>query len=225
MAKSEERNKAIKLRQKGESIKRIAKILNVSKSSASVWCKDVLLTKRQIEILHKKMVMGSYAGRLIGSKIQHENRLKRAKEAESVAINDVGRLSDRDLLISLASLYWGEGWKKKRELGFNNSDPEMIKFAIDILRRLCRIEENRFILHVGINQIHKNRDGEVKDYWSKVTGVPKNQFRKTVFIKAKNKKKYNNFSVHYGTLNVRISRSSNLYYRMMGLIEGLKKGL
>ena len=47
------------------------------------------------------------------------------------------------------------------------------------------------------------------------------QFRKTVFIKAKNKKHYNNFKTHYGTLTVKIKKSSDIYYKTMGLIKGL----
>lgn len=88
----------------------------------------------------------------------------------------------------LVALYWGEGSKKKRELFIINSDPEMIKFLLDAFRRLFKIENDRFILGVGINIIHKEREEEIKDYWSKITGIPKSRFRKTIFSKSKNKK-------------------------------------
>lgn len=62
MAKSKERNKAIEFRRKDESIKRIAKILNVSKGSVSLWCADIELAQKQTKKLHERIVSGSYPG-------------------------------------------------------------------------------------------------------------------------------------------------------------------
>ncbi|OGZ83747.1 MAG: hypothetical protein A2599_01470 [Candidatus Staskawiczbacteria bacterium RIFOXYD1_FULL_39_28] len=221
MAKIIEREKAILLRKKGKSIKSIAKILSVSKSTVSSWCKDVELTLKQIENLHKSMVSGSYAGRMKGAIMQHEKRVKRAEEAEIFGIKKIGKLSKRDMLIAFASLYWGEGSKKTRRLFIINSDPEMIRFLFRIFRELFNIEDSRFNLAVGINVSHKSRDEEVKNYWSKITGIPKSQFRKTIFAKAKNKKKYKNFPNYYGMLRINISKSIDIYYKTMGLIRGL----
>lgn len=49
MAKSKEKNKALILRQNGESIKDIAKRLKISKSTVSLWCRDIKLTSEQIK--------------------------------------------------------------------------------------------------------------------------------------------------------------------------------
>ena len=49
MAKYKEKIKAQELRERGRSIKEITKTLNVSKGSVSVWCRDIKLTKKQIE--------------------------------------------------------------------------------------------------------------------------------------------------------------------------------
>ncbi|MEK7664859.1 MAG: helix-turn-helix domain-containing protein [Patescibacteria group bacterium] len=225
MAKSKERNKAIELRKKGKSIKKIAKILEVSKSSVSIWCADIKLTQKQVEKLHKNMVKGSYHGRMIGAKMQHAIRMKRVKNAEESSIKEIGKLSKRDLLIAIAALYWGEGSKKKREFFLINSDPEMIKFLMKVFRKLFKVKKDRFTLAVGINVIHKNRDEEIKGYWSKITKIPKDQFRKTIFIKAKNKKNYKNFKTYYGTLRINIKKSIDIYYKTMGLIKGLIKGI
>ena len=103
-----------------------------------------------------------------------------------MAIKEIGKLSKRDLLIALTALYWGEGSKKNRILFINNSDPEMVKFLMEVFRKLFNVKDDRFILAVGINAIHKNRDKEVVNYWSKITNIPEQQFRKTIFIKAKN---------------------------------------
>lgn len=225
MAKSLERNKAINLRKNGESIKKIAKLLRVSKSSVSLWCENIRLTQRQKEKLHERMVSGSYFGRMAGARMQHEFRIKRAISAEISGVKDIGKLSDRELLIALVALYWGEGAKKKREFSLNNSDPEMVKFLMKIFRKVLKIEESRIVLRVGINVIHKGRDKEIKKYWSEVTGVSEVFFRKTTFIKAKNRKKYENFKNHYGTIRINIKKSIDIYYRMLGLIKGLIEGV
>lgn len=225
MAKVLEKNKALELRKRGKSVKDIALFLKIAKSTVSVWCRDIELTHSQIKKLHKKMVSGSYAGRMKGARIQYEGRLKRINEADKKGKKIIGALSKRDLLIASVALYWGEGSKKNRQLSLNNSDPEMVKLMIVSFQRIWGIKRKEFVLRVGINKIHRKRDEEVKKYWSKVINIPLEQFRKTSFIKAKNKKNYKNFKTHYGTLTIRIKKSSHIYYQMMGLIKGLVKGL
>ncbi len=225
MAKSDERNAAIELRQQGRSMKEIAKTLHVSKSSVSLWCRDILLSPSQIKVLHESMVRGSYAGRMTGSTMQHEKRLKRQEDAERASLQEIGKLSRRDMVIALAALYWGEGSKKNRVLFINNSDPGMVKFLIQSFKSIFNVQNEDFVLAVGLNVAHNKREKEIREYWSKITGIPQEQFRKTIFIKTQNKKKYNNFGNHYGTLRINVKKSIDIYYRMMGLIKALQMGV
>ena len=225
MAKTIERGEAILLRESGKSIKNISEILSISKSTASKWCEGIKLTPKQIEKLHESMVRGSYAGRIKGARMQHERRIERERVAEIIGIKEIGKLSKRDLLIALVALYWGEGSKKKREFFIINSDPEMVRFLLKVIGKLFNIENERFIVGVGINIAHKDRDEEVKKYWSEITGIPKKQFRKTIFSKAKRKKNYENFGNYYGMLRINVAKSIDIYYKMMGLIKGLAKGI
>ncbi|MCX6760331.1 MAG: helix-turn-helix domain-containing protein [Candidatus Nealsonbacteria bacterium] len=225
MAKSKEKNIAIKLRQKGESIKEIAKKIKISKSTVSYWCRDVKLSLGQIQELHDRMISGGYKGRMIGARMQYENRLKRINEARKGGIKKIGKLSKRDLLIAAVALYWGEGGKKHRALSICNSDPKMVRFIVKMLKKVWGIKTNRFSPFIGINKIHRKRENEIKDYWSRITKIPKEQFNKTIFIKAKNKKNYSNFPVYYGTLTIRVKKASDIYYKIIGLIEGLIKGI
>lgn len=223
MAKFKEKNKAQELRKKGKSIKEIAKQLHVSKSTVSVWCQAIQLTKKQIFELNQKMLRGGYIGRLKGAAIQRKRYLQKVNNLTQEGKILIHKLSTYELLVAGAALYWGEGNKKDRIVGFSNSDPEVIKFIMSWFRKAWRLSEDRFYLRVGINKIHKKRDDEVKRYWSKVANIPLKQFRKTTFIKAKNKKIYKNFYTHFGTLTIRITKSSELQYKTLGLIEGLAK--
>jgi transposase-like protein len=54
MAKILEREKARVYRHKGKSIAEIAKSLDVSKSTVSYWCRDIVLSSQQIKQLQLK---------------------------------------------------------------------------------------------------------------------------------------------------------------------------
>lgn len=222
MAKSKERNKARELRLQGESIKEIAKKLKVSKGSISIWCRDIELTSQQIEKLQKRMLAGSYKGRLKGARIQLQRRLKKIASLQKEGTKLLGSLSRRDLFLIGTGLYWGEG-NKQRRARITNSDPEIIKFAINWFRYIWKIPKNHFTLQVLINKIHRRRVSEVEKYWSRITGLPKSQFTKTTLIKAKNRKFYKNFKTHYGTLVISIRRSGELRHKIMGLISNIIK--
>lgn len=77
MAKSEQRLLAISLRQRGKSLKDISEALKISKSSASLWCRNVTLTNKQIDSLNQRWLMGTYRGRLKGAMFNKEMRQKK----------------------------------------------------------------------------------------------------------------------------------------------------
>jgi len=221
MAKSKEKNKALDLRQKGESIKAIAKRIGIAKSTVSLWCRDIKLTPAQTQRLHEKMVRGGYYGRMKGARMQYEQRLRRIEKFKKQGIERLGLISARDFLVAGVALYWGEGHRKGREVKITNSDPEIIKFMLRWFKRVCEVDNDRITLSVIINKIHQNRVREVEEYWSRITKIPRKQFTKTTLIKTKNKKNYKNFSIHYGTLTIRIRKASNLHHQIIGMIEGL----
>ncbi|MFH0930826.1 MAG: hypothetical protein V1890_02670 [Candidatus Zixiibacteriota bacterium] len=223
MAKTREKNLALSFRQKGKSIKDIAREIGVSKSTVSLWCRDVFLSKGQILKLREKMIKGGYEGRLKGARIQYERRLEREKEFRKQGLEKIGRLSERDFLIAGTALYWGEGQRKGREVRVSNSDPELIRFIIDWFKKIWGITSDRLTAFIIINKVHKRRLRKIEKYWSKVTNIPEKQFTKTTLIKAKNKKSYSNFPDHYGTLTVRIKRPTLLHHQIIGSIKGLNQ--
>jgi transcriptional regulator with XRE-family HTH domain len=221
MAKSKKRIEARTLRKRGLSIKDISEKLKVSKSSASNWCRDVELTEEQISNLHKKMVVGGYVGRLKGAHLQRDLKQKKIEDCFKEAKKEIRNLHNRDLLMVGLGLYWGEGGKTNSGIRIYNSNPLIIKFAMRWFREIFDIPDERFYMNVTINNIHKERLDEVIGYWSLVTGISIKQFRKPTLIKAKNKKIFENHFQHYGTLCIRITKSSDLFYRIISLIKAL----
>lgn len=221
MIQSGLRLKAQELRQQGFGIKEIARMLNVPKSTVSGWVKSINLTVEQVESLKQRSIKGSELGRLKGALIQKQKRLNLIEEFQQKGQVELSVLSEGELLVAGLALYWGEGGKTNRRVELCNSDPKMIKFFISWLCKCFKVKKDELMCCIGINQGHIKREFEVRSYWSNVTGVPLDQFRKTSFKKVTNKKVYQNFDQHFGTLSIRVAKSSLLYYKISGLINAL----
>ncbi len=221
MAKLELRILARQLRGKGISVNQIASELKIAKSTVSLWVRDIVLSIDQLEALRNASVLGAERGRLKGALVQKERRLKALENYKRLGKESIGSLNDRELLIAGLALYWGEGSKKTKEVQFCNSDPQMIKLLLIWLKKCFGTELQDIRCKVGINEIHKCREKQIREYWSKMTRIPLEQFTKTSFKKVLNKKVYNNFETHYGTLSVKVKQPSRFYGRIIGLIEGL----
>lgn len=223
MAKPLLRIKAEKLKRKGKSIKEIAKMLSVSTSTASRWCGDIFLTKEQSYKLELLRVEGQKRGRILASEVLRQRRLNKIKKYEVEGVKRFKEISDKEFYSAGLALYSAEGAKKSRRVMFTNSDPKIINFMIKWFRKFYNINNNQLTCSVLINISHKERENEIKKFWSKQINIPSDQFRKTKLVKAKSKKVYANPKDYYGTLTFSVIRSTDLCYRILGQIHGMMK--
>ncbi|PJA55364.1 hypothetical protein CO165_03955 [Candidatus Roizmanbacteria bacterium CG_4_9_14_3_um_filter_33_18] len=221
MAKSKEKLQAVKLRRKGESIKKIANLLNVSVSTASLWCHDVELTDSQVENLRKRQTDPFY-----GKKLDYY--LKKKKEfnlkllnLKNEGINSIGRLTKREIFLIGIALYWGEGFKKDSLAGLATLDKNIAKFFIFWLSESFGIVVKDLLLRVTANISYKSKIKELEKYWSKELKIPVNQFSKPFFQNTKWKKEYENKNDYHGVLRIRVRRSIDLLRKIFGYIEGI----
>jgi hypothetical protein len=221
MAKSELKLLARVHRHNGKGIKTIAHELKVSSSTVSLWCKDIKLTEEQIIQLEKNSHDPFYGKRLDYSLRQQEKRKFKNSEIKTEALKLIGNLSDRDILMSGAALYWAEGFKKDKMVGFSNSDPVMVRFILKWFRNCMGVRDEMVKLRVVINESHKHREEDIRDYWEKVTKIPKEEFYRTTFQKVNWKKTYEKPEEYFGILRVRVLKSTDLLRKILGLIEGL----
>jgi hypothetical protein len=222
MARIATKEKAQKLRKDGESIRTIASLVDASKSSVSYWCRDIVLSKKQIEFLQAKSKHSGRAQCIALGEEKRKRRIETVKSEKRMGAESVKKLSTREHYLLGLGLYWGEGYKTSNdEFGFTNSDPHMIVIYINWLVKHFSIKPLDLILRVGINTTHKNREEEIISYWSKLTGVSSSQFTKTSFLKSESKKEYTNHSEHYGTLRIKVRRGMKLKYRVLGALEAL----
>ena len=213
--------RARKLREKGLSIKEIQRKLKVSRSSVSLWVRDVKLTKKQLE----KLYLNRKTGNLKGSIIAAMNKIKIREDITKKLIKqgkkEVGNLSKRDRFITGIAMYFAEGSKTDGDVGFSNSDPRAIKFMADWFREFCKIHEEKFRCSL---YIHDNLDERrAKRFWSKLTNIPLAQFGKSYIVK-NNPHRLRKVKHIYGILKVTIS-DVNLHRKIMGWISGIFKNI
>lgn len=220
------KTQAMKMRNSGMTISDIAKELSVSKGSVSLWCRDVILTKNQKENIHNAMVRAGHKGRMIGAQMNKDKRLKRESYWQERGIKLYKNISKSQLMMLGLGLYWGEGFKAAiTSTGFANSDPGMIVIIAKWFRECMDVDSQRFILRLYVNQAHVQREQELLRFWSDLLELPLSQFRKTVVVNVQNKKVFDNPLSYKGVLQLRVSKGTDLKYRILGMIEGIKTSM
>lgn len=216
-------NKAKALRQAGYSIRFIASKLEISSSTASIWCRNVPLTPEQLTNLQAKSINTDLLKRLAFQK--HLMKINRDQEIFNQASSEIKILTNKEFFISGLALYWAEGFKNLSEgrIGFCNSDPRMIVFMIEWFKKFFNVRNEEITLRAEFNIEHLNRQHTIESYWSKLTDIPLSQFNKPFLQKAKWQKNYLNRSNYFGTLRIRIRKSAAHLPRIRGWIEGLSR--
>jgi hypothetical protein len=221
MAKFKEKNEAVKLRIKGWSIGDIAKKLLISKSTVSMWCRDISLSDTAIREIAKKSKKKSTDALLHYSESLRIQRQQRTSESETKGKERLGLLSKRDIFCIGIGLYWGEGYKKgSQEFGFTNSDPQMVRFYVKWLEIVFGVKKNDLILRISINAQHTSRVHEVEKYWEGLLGLPSKSFTKLSLIKTTSKKIYNDRN-HMGTLRIKVRKGTSMRREVMGAIRSI----
>lgn len=222
MAKFEERQKAHRLRKKGNSIKAIAAKLGVSKSTVSLWCRDIVLTTKQIEQLKANAISAGHRGRMIGTQRNQQKRLDEIQNYELSGKKEIGKMTKRDLIILASALFWAEGAKTGSRFMFINSDPNMILCIYRYLMTVEKISPDRLFLTVQINRIHEPRIQKVIKFWSELLDLPRQQIGKPYYIDVVPRKQYQNYESYYGIARLAVRGGSSLQYKLLGYINAFR---
>jgi hypothetical protein len=206
--KVKEQAKARALRAQNRTLADIAKTLGVSKSSVSLWVRDVPFTPS----LQLRGVRGPHRR----PHPAHEAKLRQIEELNRQGIERIGKLSDEAFLVAGVALYAGEGGKTDRSVRFPNSDPEMVRFFCAWLRRFFTIDESRLRCRV---YLHEGLDLEATEaFWSELTEIPRTQFGKA--YRAVPDPSIRRNKHEHGCLYVNYS-CSRTHREIMGLVRAL----
>jgi hypothetical protein len=207
MTKETNKNLARRLRQKGKSYSEILKLVKISKSTLSLWLRDIPLSEKQ-----KRKLEGRTKSRYSGSKARQQARINLTKEIIENSKRESNNLLKDKLFLSGLMLYWAEGTKRGEEMvNFSNSDPNMIKLMMRWFREICKVEKERFRIQMHIHSLLNQKD--IKDYWSNLTGIPLKQFHKLMVKKTSLSHRKN--ILYYGTCCIRVC-DKNLFRKIMG---------
>jgi hypothetical protein len=204
--KVREQERARALRAQAWTLQDIAAELGVSKSSVSLWVRDVEFTPRPRNRGHVSMKPHPL----------HVARLAEIERCRLEGQTRIGVLSDREFLLLGLALYAGEGSKTPNDVSLANSDPRMIRLHVTWLRRFFDVDEAR--LRVKL-YLHENLDLDAAvEFWSALTGIPPSQFTKP--YRARADPTIRRAKHVMGCPSV-VYRSSAVHRRVMGMIEAV----
>jgi transcriptional regulator with XRE-family HTH domain len=220
-AKDDVHAKARELRAQGLSYNEIAARLGVSKSSVSLWIRDMPRPPHLSPEESKKRAADG--ARRYWAARREVSETRRAAEVLGAA-TEVSDLTKRELLIAGAIAYWCEGSKNKGDrildrVAFINSDPALITFFLRFLDA-AGVAKDDLILRV---YIHENADpAAAQRFWVQLTGVQPSQFRPPTLKHHNPKTHRTNVGENYhGCLRIDVRRSRSLYRKIEGWATGV----
>ncbi|MFH0792118.1 MAG: hypothetical protein V1905_02815 [bacterium] len=173
------------LRRNGNSYREISKKLNIPKSTIGCWFRNVPWSEKTKETLTAKArIETNVRIRIMAEK----NKQKWAAWRESYrkeAMEEFPELASNPLFITGIMLYWGEGDKKAENgrVSLVNTDERMLPLFIRFLSEICKVPKEKIIVSTTLYPDLSEED--CNKFWREQTGIPKEQFWKTQFIKGK----------------------------------------
>jgi transcriptional regulator with XRE-family HTH domain len=207
---------ARKLRsEEGLALNEIARRVGVSKSSVSLWVRDILLTPEQHDALHSANAL-HYRQELITFRRRVTFRQRRFRwQVEGRVAAGRGD----PFHAAGCMLFWAEGSKTRNSVQLVNADPEVIRFFVSFLRRCFDVPNEKFRVACNLFADHIERQREVEQFWLDLVGVPRTCMTKTMvnnYSRYSQKKRKNRLP--YGTCRVTVS-DTRIAQHLYGAIQ------
>jgi len=214
---------AIHLREKGKTCGEITSILDVPKSTIWCWIKDLSLSK---EI--KKQILDKTREKCRKNILAYNKNVRPVEAAKirdawtEKARKEIMVISDKNLKLIGAAIYWAEGNTKNRNrIQFSNSNPLLVKVAIKFFREICKVKDDRICARV---HIYPGLDyKKTLNFWSRITNLPKGRFyTPQIQISRASKRVMARNTLPHGTLHLTIC-STELSSIVKGWIQGISE--
>ncbi|OMI39747.1 hypothetical protein [Streptomyces sparsogenes] len=214
------RAKAREMRLRGMTYDQIQLELGCSKSSISLWVRDLPKppprTREEASAIAKR-----------GWEATLRRREIERQQTKLAAAREIGEMTDRELFIAGVALYWAEGakdkpYQRRETLQFINSDPNVIELYLRWLDLLeVPPEHLRFRL-----SIHESADVPAATrFWAELAGVDPSTFQRATLKKHNPKTtRHNTTDAYRGCLVIYVAQSAELYRRIEGAWYGIVVG-
>jgi len=223
-AKDDLRAKARQLREQGLAYNQIAAELGVSKSSVSLWVRDLPRPERlSYEECCRRVAEGVRRYWAAERPVREAQR----EATRAAAAAEIGALTQRELLIAGAIAYWCEGTKNKPyhrydRVTFMNSDPALITLFLRFLDAVG-VDRNMIVYRV---YIHETADvAGAERFWLEATGADPTLFRRPALKRHRPQTVRKNVGADYrGCLRVDVRQNVELYRRIEGWTRAVTSG-
>lgn len=211
-AKDELRQRARALRMAGNTYPDIAAKLGVAKSSVSLWASELPSVPKSPEGQERRTEAVRAAAR------KRREEIEAAKEEfRRTALDQIGAVTERDLMLIGAVAYWCEGtkskpWNRTERVIFINSDPGLIRLFMSFLET-AGIERERIGLRVSI---HESADvARAEAFWADIVGTEAGVFHRASLKRHNPKTVRKNVNDDYhGCLVITVAKSAELYRKI-----------
>ncbi|MFM9371642.1 helix-turn-helix domain-containing protein [Streptomyces sp. Da 82-17] len=217
-AKDDLRARARELRLQGWTYNRIQEELGCSKSSISLWVRDLPRPEGARSLEEASALSKRAWEEKLQIRDEERSRIKREAAAQ------IGEMTDRELFMTGVALYWAEGSKDKshqrrESLQFINSDPDVITLYLAWLD-LLDVPRERVRFRVSI---HESADVErAEQFWADLAGIDVGELQRTTLKKHNPKtNRKNTGDGYHGCLVIYVLQSADLYRRMEGAWCGI----
>ncbi|MFJ5560828.1 hypothetical protein ACIQCD_26325 [Streptomyces sp. NPDC093250] len=217
-AKDDLRAKARELRLQGWTYDQIEVELGCSRSSVSLWVRDLPKPEPRYTPEEQRVLMREGLARRRAAEDEERERTKLGARRET------SELTDRELFTAGVALYWAEGAKSKpydrRERAvFVNSDPGVIQTYLAWLD-LLDVDRGRLNFRV---LIHESADIDAAHrFWAEIADIDTSVFAKPTLKKHNPKTvRKNTGDDYHGCLVITVARSADLYNRIEGWWSGI----
>ncbi|MFA5745188.1 MAG: hypothetical protein WC887_03175 [Candidatus Paceibacterota bacterium] len=222
-----EKKRAIQLRKQGQTYGEISKKIKVSKSTLSLWLRDVKVPVEFISRIQQKKLDAVK----LGWEARRKERIDRTHRITVSAQQEVKRLMSDPLWLVGVALYWAEGhkeklWRTGTLVTFTNMDADTIILFRSWCRKFLDVSNDDFVCTLYIHDSRRAQSNEMKKWWAqKLTISPESI---AVYYKKSVKKhvRHNDADDYHGVLRVRVRRSIDMNRRIAGwtfeLVHSLK---
>lgn len=211
MAHIEKRRQAITLRMEGKSYSQIKSELKVSKSTLSIWLRELPLSADRMKELrdNSQIRIEKYRNTM---KQKHSKRLTEYYDEQKEKWIP---LSNRELFIAGLFLYWGEGNKANKGIvSLNNTDPMLVKFGLYWFLKSLKVPRNKVQVFLHLYD-DMDIEKELK-FWREELNMPMKNFSKP-YIKKSIRSNLDQKGFGHGTCGVRVFDTKIKERIIMGL--------
>lgn len=211
MAKPELQQQAQKLRRQGFSVKEIEKQLGVSRSTVSLWVRDVELTEVQkAHLAERQHAATAKKPGAEANAIRFRNLRRQYQEAGRIRARE-----GRFLHHAGCMLYWAEGEKSKNTLHFVNSDPNMLLLFMRFLREEMCVSNDEISLRIHCHTSDAMEMKRIERFWIELLGLSEENVKKTY---TKRKGESTKRVLEYGVCGIKV-HSTELVQHIYGAIQ------